>query len=126
MFANKVAQNSLSFFVSGQMHIRGLLRLLLARPALRLRQRAIRARLDGHLRSRIRCSLGRDLGDDRSDVDLRLQQRLQRLQAHARKLPRLVLEDLLGFHLPYLSGSHLPGFGHQLGGAQVRRGGSLP
>lgn len=120
-----IIDENVTFFVSGEMHFRRLLRLLLAGPAMRLRQRPVCAGSDGHLRRRICRSVGRNLGNDRSDVDLRRQQRLQRLQAHAGKLSWLVLEDLLGSHLSDLSGRHLPGFGHQLGGAQVRWGGPL-
>ena len=105
----------------GQVYFCGMLRLLPARLALRLLQRPVHPRPDGHLRSRICHPLGRHLGNGWPDVDLWRQERLQRLQADAWKSAVLVLEDLLGRHFTHLPSRHLLGLRHALGRAQVCR-----
>ena len=68
--------------------------------ALRLRFGAVRPRLDGHLRRRVRRPLDRFLGTGRTHVDIRLQKRVQGYQAHARVGTVHILEGEL--HFPFL------------------------
>ncbi len=72
------------FFFSDQVHFHRLLCLFFAGFAVCLVQRRVHLGPDGHLRIRIRSSLGCHLGNDRPHVDLRGPERGQRFQAHAR------------------------------------------